>query len=118
MKPYILIDKIPVVSTYDNNEWQIWDNNNQDKKRVDYTLLPNGIKISTIFLGLDHSFDYSEGHIPVLFETMIFGGNNDQYQKRYTTWDEAEKGHAHAVTLASIIEEQFDDREPEPYSGE
>ncbi len=55
-----------------------------------------GIYISTIFLGLDHSFGSGP---PILFETMIFGGINDQYQKRYVTLEEAKKGHKETVLL-------------------
>jgi len=57
------------------------------------------ILVSTIFLGLDHGYD---GGPPVLFETMIFGGPHDDYQKRYCTWDEAERGHAVACELAGV----------------
>jgi len=30
---------------------------------------------------------------------MIFGGENDQYKERYTSWEEAEKGHKRAVEV-------------------
>lgn len=56
------------------------------------------VNISTVFLGVDHNFG-SEGP-PVLFETMIFGGKLAGEQWRYGTWEEAEKGHAHAVEQA------------------
>ena len=46
--------------------------------------------ISTVFLGLDHSF--SKGP-PLLFETLVFGGKLDQEMDRYSTWDEAIDGH-------------------------
>jgi len=59
----------------------------------------NGIKISTVFLGLNHSFD---DNCPDLwFETMIFGGKHDQYQDRYETWDQAEIGHQKAIDLVT-----------------
>jgi hypothetical protein len=54
--------------------------------------------ISTVFLGIDHSYN---GGTPVLFETMIFGGEHDLYQERYCTWDEAEEGHRLACELAN-----------------
>lgn len=54
------------------------------------------VRVSTVFLGLDHSFGRGE---PLLFETMIFGGKHDEYQERYTTWTEAEAGHAKALAL-------------------
>lgn len=46
--------------------------------------------ISTVFLGLDHSFGTGK---PILFETMIFGGKNDGWQDRYHTYREACEGH-------------------------
>lgn len=52
-------------------------------------------KVSTVFLGLDHSF--APGAKPVLFETMVFGGRMDGEQERYCTYDEAEVGHAAMV---------------------
>jgi hypothetical protein len=59
--------------------------------------LPNGAKVSTIFLGLDHSFF---GGRPQLWETMVFGGPQDGYQERYASREEALAGHARAVELA------------------
>jgi hypothetical protein len=54
------------------------------------------IKISTVFLVLDHS--HGTTGPPVLWETMIFGGSMDEYQWRYTSRAAAEAGHAEAVT--------------------
>lgn len=51
----------------------------------------HGSKVSTVFLGLDHSFD---GGAPLLFETLVFGGDLDGEMDRYGTWDEAVAGHA------------------------
>lgn len=39
----------------------------------------SGVKISTVFLGLDHN--YGDGP-PILWETMVFGGPMDQHQER------------------------------------
>lgn len=64
------------------------------------TVLVNGVtpvKVSTVFLGLDHNFCL--GGPPVLWETMIFGGEHDQYQERYQTREQAERGHRRAVAL-------------------
>jgi hypothetical protein len=66
-------------------------------RHVALDVLPDGVKISTVFLGLDHSF--GEGP-PVLWETMIFGGPHADYQRRYTSRAEAVAGHAHALRLA------------------
>lgn len=60
--------------------------------------LANGVLVSTVFLGLDHAYHSTP---PILFETMIFGGEHDQFQDRYVTRDEAIEGHAKAVAMAA-----------------
>ena len=55
-------------------------------------------RISTGFLGLDHSFGQSD---PLLFETMIFGGPHDHYQRRYSTREAAITGHVEALRLVT-----------------
>jgi hypothetical protein len=55
-----------------------------------------GARISTVFLGMDHQM--GDGP-PLLFETMVFGGEHDQFQERCSTWDEAEAMHARAVAM-------------------
>jgi hypothetical protein len=55
----------------------------------------SGVRISTVFLGLDHGW----GSTPQLFETMIFGGEYDEHQVRYETWDEAVTGHKAALEM-------------------
>jgi len=55
------------------------------------------VRISTVFLGLDHQ--YGPGP-PLLFETMVFGGSLDQEQTRCSTWEEAE--HMHAVMVMRV----------------
>jgi hypothetical protein len=67
----------------------------RDLWRVARTYINKKCYVSTVFMGLDHSFGGGE---PVLFETMVFGGPTDQeYQWRYRTFDEAERGHRAAV---------------------
>jgi hypothetical protein len=48
------------------------------KRRVAFDKVGNS-EISTVFLGLDHSFGRGA---PLLFETMVFGGELDQEMKR------------------------------------
>lgn len=59
--------------------------------------LSDGVRISTVFLGLDHSF--GDGP-PLLFETMIFNGPHDGYCERCSTWEQAEEQHAQALKVA------------------
>ena len=58
------------------------------------------IQVSTVFLGIDHS---TGGSLPILFETMIFGGEWDGYQERFETWEEAVKGHWVACQIADKV---------------
>lgn len=66
----------------------------QSQNRTVQVTKVRDIIVSTIFLGIDYSFGEGE---PILFETMIFGGEHDQSQWRYSTWDEAKKGHFEAI---------------------
>ena len=72
-----------------------WANGYAKDKRVALTEV-GGYHVSTVFLGLDHSFDNGP---PLLFETMVFlgGGGSGLACDRYSTWAEAEAGHAAMV---------------------
>jgi hypothetical protein len=52
--------------------------------------------VSTVFLGSDHR--YTGGGPPIVFETMVFGGEFDQAMERYATYAEAQAGHERWVT--------------------
>jgi len=54
-------------------------------------------EVSTVFLCFDHGHDSTKP--PVVFESLIFGGPHDDWMRRYTTWDEAEAGHAEMVDV-------------------
>jgi hypothetical protein len=53
------------------------------------------VNVSTVFLGLDHSF--GDNGPPILFETMVFVDGDGGRQERYSTWAEAEEGHENMV---------------------
>lgn len=92
---YRLENKVPVAC--DMIEWARWFEANPDARVVAQHDGPTGVSISTVFLGLDHSWG---GGPPLLFETMIFGGPHDGYQERCSTWAEAEGQHSQAMKLA------------------
>lgn len=54
------------------------------------------VLVSTVFLALDHS--WGDGP-PQLYETMIFGGQHDEYQERYATKEAALAGHDSALAM-------------------
>lgn len=86
-------------------------------KRVAETTLPNGLWVSTVWLGLDYGYPISDedqtNWKPMIFETMVFDTNNkrkyklgktertslgeDIDMKRYSTEEEALKGHEEMV---------------------
>jgi hypothetical protein len=65
------------------------------RRRVAHTLLAPDVRISTVFLGIDHN--HTDDGPPLLYETMIFGGDFDREQVRYTDEDEALAGHDDVV---------------------
>lgn len=78
-------------------QWKLWSDRGKfvkgHPKVVDKTTVGTA-EVSTVFLGLDHSF--GDGP-PILFETMVFYGDSGDYTERYATWDEAVKGHVEIV---------------------
>jgi len=81
-------------------EWADWfeHSNNRLMKQTQV----RQARISTVFLGIDHSFDTSGESPPVLFETMIFGGAYDQFQWRYSDPEEALKDHDKIVNYVML----------------
>lgn len=86
-RKYILKGKKPVPC--DNVlKWGRWF---ETAKRKVALTKQGRVSVSTVFLGLNHNFGAGK---PLLFETMVFGSPCDQDQERYSTWEEAEAGHA------------------------
>jgi hypothetical protein len=69
--------------------WAMWLEHAQ--RQIAYTELPQGVKVSTIFIGLDYGWD--EAGPPVLWETMAFDGPFPQKMNRYTSRELALAGH-------------------------
>lgn len=88
---YKLVGRRPV-PVKDPLEWARWFETGD--RRVAHTSV-GAISVSTVFLGLDHNF-LGRGD-PLLFETMVFGGPLNLEQERYSTWEDAERGHAAMV---------------------
>lgn len=80
----------------DKNEWsdKFAD---RDYKQICVTTFPDGGLVSTIWLGLNHSWEESK---ILIFESMAFLANGDELQQRYSTLEEARKGH---VTMVEEI---------------
>lgn len=68
-------------------------------RRVAESRTPNGNRVSTVWLGLNHQF--GEG-APLIFETMVFRDGEEVACYRYATLAEAEVGHVAAVAEWSV----------------
>lgn len=94
---YYVLDGHTAVPS-DRHGWMKWleTRKGEDGWRVG-RYVSDGIEVSTVFLGLNHNWGSGAPHI---FETMVFGGPLDGEQDRYSTWEEAEAGHASIVRKA------------------
>src|SRR5215831_12976163 len=96
---YILEGKTPVPIS-DFLEWGRWMADADRHVAKDYV---GPIWVSTVFLGLDHSFLVG---MPILFETMIFTDRMEMEElaiRRYATWEQAEQGHKVALRYAHLL---------------
>ena len=94
MRLYRLVGHTPV-PCQNHKEWaQTFGKTN---RQVGLTHIGD-TQISTVFLGLDHSFSWQNGP-PILFETMVFtkNGTLDYDYERCSTWAEAEQQHQRIV---------------------
>ena len=83
--------------------WALWFENSQNRIVEHTTLLDGEVEVSTIFLGLDHGWTWGEPGTPVLYETIIFGGDHSNYQERYCTRRQAKEGHKKAIELVFTV---------------
>lgn len=89
---YILDESGNPVLEEDLLVWAQWIEENQAKTKsiVKQTDISES-KVSTVFLGLDHSFGGETG--PMIYETRVFGGSLADEMERYSTSEEALQGH-------------------------
>ena len=89
---YILVNG--EVQPTDMFTWSGWfERGTAAQRRVAFDKIGD-VEVSTVFLGLDHSFG---GGPPMIFETLIFGGERDGEMWRYSTMKQAKEGHAEVV---------------------
>ena len=91
-KNYILVNGRPEVEP-DLMKWAKWFEL-PENRRIAYDRVDD-CQVSTVFLGIDHNFS-GEG-LPVLYETMVFGGALADEGERYRTLGEAKTGHVKMV---------------------
>ncbi len=95
---YRLVDKAPVRCS----PHEMYEDRDEDRRirKTTYWSEKRPVVVSTVFLGTDHNFT-GKGP-PVLFETMIFVNGGDEWQDRYTSWNDAVAGHERAVLRAVL----------------
>ena len=74
-------------------EGALWKERNLDRsvvKQESFSVKGKEVKVSTIFHGIDQN---KEDGPPLLFETKIIGGEEDQFKSQASTWDEAINMH-------------------------
>jgi len=94
---YILDDENRALLARSAREWSQWfEEASRTGRRVVGLdeFIDDGeiVRVSTVFLGLDHRFGQDDG-APILFETMVFGGQLEGEMWRYETWEQAKLGH-------------------------
>jgi hypothetical protein len=93
-----------VVPCDDFVEWAIWF---ETADRIVAKTQVGPAEVSTVFIGLDYNFLAldDDTYEPLVFETMVFDADplDDSLTVRYSTWDDAEKGHALAVAWAEAL---------------
>lgn len=95
LSKYWKLEGKKVVECKDVLEWgKFFENENRFINSTE--ILEGAIRVSTVFLGIDHSFSPLP-HAPLIFETMVFGGSMDQKMDRYSTYKKAEAGHQKMV---------------------
>jgi hypothetical protein len=91
MTLYYILNELGEPEEADVITWASWFEQNRNMRAVKREYVDDGVMVSTVFLGIDHSFLLGEK--PILWETMVFGGKFDQHETRFSTRQEALDGH-------------------------
>jgi len=112
---YILDDLGRPMAVDDPIVWGAWLDSHHADRIVAQDVVEDRLFVSTVFLGLDHNF--SAKGPPILYETMMFLHDgwkptdwDGEYQMRYRTRAEAEKGHRAALGVAHRRLQEYDRR--------
>lgn len=82
-------------------KWAMWFDSSMEIRRVDFEQVGDAA-ISTVFLGIDHS--YGEEEAPILWETVVFGGSLAGERNRCGgSREQAEAMHAEMVERVCAV---------------
>lgn len=77
--------------------FKLYDDPDMKIVKSEYLYLDNeNVRVSTVFLGYNAAYEFGADK-PLFFETMVFGGDYDDYMVRYETYQEAVNGHNEIV---------------------
>ena len=78
------------------DDMKIWSAQDRKIKKSHF----GEVEVSTVFLGISHG---QERGFPILFETLVFGGEYDGHMLRYTQYHEALEGHDEVCYMVNKI---------------
>ena len=100
---YFILDAEGCPLATDPETWARWYKSAE--RRVAVTGITDDVTVSTVFLGLDHRYVYETGdELPLLWETLVFGGVLDGQMVRYETLGSAREGHDAMVVRVCAAE--------------
>jgi len=98
---YILNEKGEPKIEHIFDNWSEWFKNNDTHVADEWV---DDVRVSTVFLGLDHKTPSQKS--PVLWETVIFGGQYDQEMSRCSgSREQAEAMHFSVVNKIKTLKE-------------
>jgi hypothetical protein len=89
--PFYDLDGEPI----DMFEWEVLFRDCEGRQVAETEV--GDVRISTVWLGINYRFD--EEGAPLIFESMVFGGEFDHTTDRYPNWHAALAGHDQLVTM-------------------
>lgn len=98
MPRYFILDDHGDPQPCDSLTWTRWFEDHHAERVLAQDRLEDGLTVSTVFVGINMVF--LDRGPPLIYETVIFGGEHDGYQNRYATRAEALDGHRDALRLA------------------
>src|SRR5687768_2382957 len=101
MTKHYILDEQGKPKMADIETWARWWQGTD--RRVAVTEVSDDVRVSTVFLGSDHNWIGGE---PILWETLVFGGELDGEMERYSTVEEAVEGHEKVVEKVRKAEGQ------------
>lgn len=100
---YYILENFKLKKMEDVLEWGRWMENGA--RQIGDSELDQDVRISTVFLGIDHGFEMKNKAInPIIFETMIFGESAEGFCIRYRTIAAAINGHE--KILSAILNDE------------